>query len=255
VNAEPAQSILLPDVTLLCGGLGTRLRGVIADRPKVLAPVAGKPFLAWVLDRLATQGFKRVILCTGFLAEQIEAEFGAEYKELDLEYSLEPSVLGTGGALRHALPLIESPSTLIMNGDSYCHVDLVQFCLGHDHSHALASMVLVNVDDSGRFGSVKQDGAGRVLAFQEKTASAVPGWINAGIYLINRSLLHEIPAGKISSLERDYFPPWINRGLRGFTTEGPFIDIGTPESYASAEAFFQAKPAAALLPIPAFNAS
>lgn len=229
----------MPDVAILCGGLGTRLRSAVADRPKALAEVAGRPFLAWLLDLLDARGFQRVVLCTGYQAEQIEAEFGATYKRLHLQYSPEPSLVGTGGAVRHALPLLRSSSVLVVNGDSYCHADLANFWRGHVTAHAVASMVLTQVSDSSRFGSVQLDGTGNVAAFHEKSASAGPGWINAGIYLVGRAQLQEIPSDRVCSLEREIFPAWIKLGLRGVKSDGPFIDIGTPESYASANLLFQ----------------
>lgn len=228
----------MPDVAILCGGLGTRLRSAVADRPKALAEVAGRPFLAWLLDLLDFHGFRRVVLCTGYQAEQIEAEFGAVYKRLNLQYSREPSLVGTGGALRHALPLLNSSSVLVVNGDSYCHADLASFWRGHLAAHAVTSMILTHVEDSSRFGSVQLNGEGNVSAFQEKAASAGPGWINAGIYLVSRALLQAIPQNTVCSLEREIFPMWIKLGLRGVKSDGPFIDIGTPESYASANHLF-----------------
>lgn len=228
----------MPDVAILCGGLGTRLRSAVADRPKALAEVAGRPFLAWLLDLLDFHSFQRVVLCTGYQAEQIEAEFGAQYKGLHLEYSQEPSLVGTGGALRHALPLIRSSSVLVMNGDSYCHADLASFWRGHIAAHSVTSMVLVHVEDSSRFGSVQLNSEENISAFQEKTVSAGPGWINAGIYLASRALLQAIPQNTVCSLEREVFPMWIKLGLRGVKSDGPFIDIGTPESYASANRIF-----------------
>ena len=229
----------MPDVAVLCGGLGTRLRAAVADRPKALAVVAGRPFLAWLLDLLDLHGFSRVVLCTGYQAEQIEAEFGAIYKRLHLRYSREPSLVGTGGAVRQALPLIESQGVLVVNGDSYCRVDLKRFWRDHLASQAAASIVLTHVVDSSRFGSVQLGSAGLVTAFQEKASGAGPGWINAGIYLANRALLQAIPPNRVCSLEREIFPTWIELGLRGVKSEGPFVDIGTPESYASADTLFQ----------------
>jgi NDP-sugar pyrophosphorylase family protein len=228
----------MPDVAVLCGGLGTRLRSAVADRPKALAEVAGRPFLAWLLDLLDRHGFQRVVLCTGYQAEQIEAEFGASYKRLQLQYSREPSLVGTGGALRHALPLFRSSSVLVVNGDSYCHADLASFWHGHLDAHAATSMVLTHVQDSSRFGSIQLNDEGNVAVFQEKAASAGPGWINAGIYLASRALLQAIPTKTVCSLEREIFPLWIKLGLRGVKSDGPFIDIGTPESYVSANHLF-----------------
>ncbi len=234
----PSDSAKTPHVAILCGGLGTRLRAAVADRPKALASVAGRPFLVWLLDLLDLHGFSRVVLCTGFQAEKIEAEFGASHKGLQLRYSAEPTLLGTGGALRHALPQLESENILVVNGDSYCSADLGLFCRDHVDSRAAASMLISQVADSRRYGLVKLNSAGLITAFQEKAASTGPGWINAGIYLANRALLRGIPPGQACSLEREIFPAWIKLGLRGVKSDCPFVDIGTPDSYAGANRMF-----------------
>lgn len=239
MSLVPFPSAGMPCAAILCGGLGTRLRPAVADRPKALANVAGRPFLAWLLDQLDRHGFSRVVLCTGHGAHQIEAEFGSRYKGLSVEYSIEPAPLGTGGAIRNALPLLGSELTLIANGDSYLDANLEEFCREHAEAKAAASMLLTRVSDAGRFGSVDLDARGLVTGFREKAASAGPAWINAGIYLIRSELLDAIPPNTACSLERDVFPAWIKRGLRGATTCGRFIDIGTPESYAAAADFFQ----------------
>lgn len=227
-----------PPVAILCGGLGTRLRAAVADRPKALAEVAGRPFLAWVLDLLYLHGFSRVVLCTGYLGEQVEAALGASQRGLNLRFSHEQALLGTGGALRHALPLLESENILVMNGDSYCRADLRRFWRDHVASRAAASMILSRVTDSSRYGSVQLTQNGFISSFKEKTTSSGPGWINAGIYLASRTLLQTIQPGEICSLEREIFPFWIKQGLRGVKSDGLFIDIGTPESYAGAERLF-----------------
>ncbi|MEI8088445.1 MAG: nucleotidyltransferase family protein [Opitutaceae bacterium] len=224
-----------PQVAILCGGLGTRLRASVANRPKALAEVAGRPFLAWVLDILYLHGFKRVVLCTGHLGEQVEAVLGATKGGLNLRYSHEQALLGTGGALRQALPLLESENILVMNGDSYCHADLRRFWRDHVASSAAASMILSRVTDSSRYGAVQLTQDGFISSFQEKNTSSGPSWINAGIYMASRTLLETIPTGAICSLEREIFPFWIKRGLRGVKYDGPFIDIGTPESYSGAD--------------------
>ena len=234
---------------ILSGGLGTRLRSVVADRPKVLALVAGQPYLAHLLDKLVKTGLRRVVLCTGYGADQVRAEFGARYRELDLEYSEEPEPLGTGGALRLALPQVESSTLLVLNGDSYCDADLRAFWRFHhgqpDSPLSVASsdrhrgsLLLTNVANTRRFGSVTIEAGGRIRQFREKGEATGCGWISAGIYLLDRSLVEAIPPGRAVSLERELFPTWIAGGLYGFATASAFIDIGTPESYAAADLFF-----------------
>lgn len=224
---------------ILAGGLGTRLRTVVSDRPKVLALVQGRPFLAFLLDQIADVGTRHVVLCTGHKAEQIEAEFGANYRGMRLTYSRETEPVGTAGALRLALPQIDSPLVLTMNGDSYCAADLDRFANWHHEHEFIGSLVLTHVPDASRFGRVVTDSNGRVQRFEEKRPDSGSGWINAGIYLLNASLLHEIPAAGAVSIEREMFPQWIARSLGGFAHECPFLDIGTPESYAETERFFE----------------
>ena len=228
--------------TILAGGIGSRLRPVVADRPKVLATVRGRPFLAYLLDQLATAGIRQVVLCTGYLGEQVQAAFGAAYHGLHLVYSQEATPLSTAGALRLALPLLQSDPILAMNGDSICEVDLTAFWAWHSAQRAEASLVLARVGDAGRYGKVRIDASGAVILFEEKGGQSGAGWINAGIYLLKRTSLSAIPAGREVSLERELFPRWIGRGLFGYRSEGRFLDIGTPEAYATAEEFLAQDP-------------
>jgi NDP-sugar pyrophosphorylase family protein len=231
----------LADATaaILAGGLGTRLRPRIADRPKVLALVHGRPYLSYLLEQLAGAGVRAVVLLTGYLADQVRSTFGDSYAGMRLTYSPEPSPLGTAGALRHALPNLSSSTILLLNGDSYCAASLPAFWEFHERQAADFSLVLTSVVDCSRYGRVHVGTAGRVLRFEEKSQAGGAGWINAGIYLINRSLIHEIPPDAPASLERDMCPRWAaTKRCFGFPCQGRFLDIGTPESYAQAEAFF-----------------
>jgi NDP-sugar pyrophosphorylase family protein len=238
---HPHRSSLPPvdlTVAILAGGLGTRLRAVVSDRPKVLAEAAGRPFLTWWLDALDTQGFRDVVLCTGFRAGQVSETFGSTHGHLRIRYSVEPQPLGTGGALRHALPLFASDPILVLNGDSFCDVNLRGFVQEHLQREARTSLVVASVADISRFGFVSFGTDGLVEAFREKDGIHAPGWINAGIYLFSRELLGSLPAGQNISLERDVLPRWITEGVHCHPRLGQFIDIGTPESLAGADAFF-----------------
>ncbi len=223
---------------ILAGGLGTRLRSVVADQPKVLAEVQGRPFLAYLLDRIATAGVKKAVLCTGHRGEQIEAEFGDSYGALQLEYSRETSALGTAGALRLAVPLLSGDHVLAMNGDAYSDADLTGFWRWHRDVGSRGSLLLAHMTDTERYGLVDTDDDGRVKSFKEKQAGRGPGWINAGVYLLSRRMLLGIPRGREVSIEREVFPSWVGRGLYGYRAEGRFLDIGLPESYAEADEFF-----------------
>jgi NDP-sugar pyrophosphorylase family protein len=233
-----------PELTaaILAGGLGTRLRPAIADRPKALAPVGGQPFVLRLLDQLTGTVLREVVLLAGYLAGQLRAALGDSHKGIRLSYSVEESPLGTAGALRHALPLLQAPTVLLLNGDSYCDVDLDAFSRFHCERASAASLVLTRVPDTSRFGRVCVAPDDRLLRFEEKGAGG-PGWINAGIYLFQRQRIATLPASSPLSLERDLLPHWTAEGdVLGFCHTGHFLDIGTPESYARAEQFF--KPAA-----------
>jgi NDP-sugar pyrophosphorylase family protein len=223
---------------VLAGGKGTRLAPVVGDRPKVLALVRGRPFLAYILDQLAHAGIRKTILLTGYMAQQVEETFGTVHGPMQLLYSREETPLGTAGALRQALPLQSGPTILMMNGDSYCQADLHAFYSWHRARRAKASILLATVPSTARYGRVITDDQGMVLKFVEKGGSPAPGDINAGAYLLDRELVAEIPAGREVSIEREVFPAWVGQGLMAYRGGERFIDIGTPESFAKAEAFF-----------------
>ncbi len=178
----------------------------------------------------------------GHGARQIRLTLGERSAGVALSFSEEPLPLGTGGAIRWGLPALPEPTILLLNGDSYCDVDLHQFSRAHRQKEAEASLVLSWVEDASRYGRVLLDNEDRVSGFHEKRAGT-PGWINAGIYLIQRRLLEALPARAPLSLERNLLPGWVSQGgVFGYRCAGRFLDIGTPEAYASAQDFFAAEP-------------
>jgi len=227
-------------VAVLAGGLGTRLRPAIGERQKAVAEVAGRPFLTRLLDQIARFGFRDVVLCTGYGAEQVERAIGAAHGALQLRYSREPEPLGTAGALRRALPLLAGDAVMVMNGDSFCDADLASAWASHRRRQALATLVLVEVDDAARYGRVELAPDDAIRGFAEKQPGGGSGWINAGIYLLERARIEAIPARHPLSLERDVFPGWVGERFFGHRCSARFIDIGTPRSYADASRFFAA---------------
>ncbi len=227
------------DIIILVGGRGTRLQSVVSDRPKPLAEVAGRPFVEWLLLALRAQGVRRAVLATGYKGEMVEAYFadGARL-DMNLTYAHETVPLGTGGAARHALEQTSTERVLVLNGDSFCPFDVARLLEAHARTAAVATLWLVHMDDCGRYGAVDVADDGRVRSFQEKSPNLGAGLINAGVYLFERSALEAIPTGRAVSLERETFPALIGQSLYATVGEGPFLDIGTPESYASAEQFF-----------------
>ena len=230
------------DVLILVGGKGTRLRKVVNDRPKPMAIVAGRPFLEWLLLMLRSQGISRVVLCTGYMGQVIETYFGNGNKiGMDIVYAYESVPLGTAGAIRNALNKTNSERLLVMNGDSYCGLDIDHFRQEHLRVGARVSLWTVTVDDCSRYGAVEISGKNAVLAFREKTQNKQSGLINAGIYLFEREVIAAIPLGQIVSLETQVFPSLIGQGLYAVAGGKSFIDIGTPESYDEAQLFFREK--------------
>ena len=225
------------EAVVLAGGFGTRLSSVVTDRPKVLAEVGGRPFLAYLLDQLEREGCRRVVLAVGHLADMVEHTIGPRHGLLEVAYSRESQPLGTGGGVALAARHVGSDPVLVLNGDSYCHLDLPGMAASHRAHGGLGTLAVVRVGDASRYGTVRLADDDRIVAFEEKTAEAVPGWVNAGVYLLSATRLRSLQTGRPSSLERDAFPAWVGGGLHGFASPGPFLDIGTPESYAMAERF------------------
>lgn len=238
------QTIELSQVTaaLLVGGFGTRLQSVVSDRPKPLAAIAGKPFLSYQFDQLAQSGVARVVLCTGFRGGQIEEMYGQQYGSLRLEYSLEPEPLGTGGALRFAFERLGPGPLLVMNGDSYCHAPLQELARFHGEHRSSFSLLLTHVPQTERFGQVTINEQQQITNFKEKAAASGPGYINAGVYLVDQAIINQIPTQRAVSLEREVFPQLVGGRFYGLQSHSPFLDIGTPESYASAAHFFATLP-------------
>lgn len=223
---------------ILAGGAGTRLRSVVADRPKVLALLGGKPFISYLLDRLAAQGVGKVVLCTGYMGEQVQDQLGESYQGMQLLYSREEQPLGTGGAIIQALPLLTSDTILVLNGDSYCETVLPASLEWHQDRQARATVVLAHVDEGARYGQVQINSEGRIERFCEKNPTYIGGgWINSGVYWFEREVLAGLPAGRALSLEKEVLGAWSGDGLYGYREYGRFLDIGVPEDHARAERF------------------
>lgn len=224
----------VPEAVILAGGLGTRLRSLVADRPKPMAPVGGRPFLELLLDSLARKGLRRVVLSVGYRAAQIREHFGSRYGAIQLAYSEEDQPLGTGGALRLALTHCTGDAVLVFNGDTFIDLDteaLMQ--LWHRTGEPL--LVARQVADTRRYGRLEIDAEGHVLRFLDQ-GSAGPGPINAGCYLIPRNLLDGWSAGSAFSLEREFLVEAVRqRRFRAFVSESLFIDIGVPDDYLRAQ--------------------
>jgi D-glycero-alpha-D-manno-heptose 1-phosphate guanylyltransferase len=239
IGLDPARI----EVIILAGGKGTRLRPAVSDRPKVLAEVAGRPFLAWIIDRLSGAGFRHVVLATGYMAEKVEFVMGKGYRETRLSYSREEEPLDTGGAVRLAAGRTSSAPVLVLNGDSFVAADHAAVLAWFARSSRPAGMLLTRMRDASRFGLVHLASDGTVQSFQEKREDFGPGLVSAGAYLLRRTVLDAIPPACPCSLEREVFPRLVAEGaLSGFPVEGILLDIGTPESLDEARRYFTARP-------------
>ncbi len=225
------------DAIILCGGAGLRLRSVTGSAPKSLASIGSRPFLDILLSQLRRHAFQCVILAAGYQSNLIRSQFGTEAHGLAIRYSIESAPLGTGGAVRNALNLTEADALLILNGDSYTDADLPAFVA--DYLDARADISVLVVPDDGRTdcGLVSVNADGRVAGFREKQSAQGRQYVNAGVYVITKKLVAEIPSALSVSLETELFPRWLAEGkhIRAFCHPGRCVDIGTPERYRSAQ--------------------
>jgi NDP-sugar pyrophosphorylase family protein len=234
-------------VLLLVGGMGTRLRPVVPGKPKPLAPIGGVPFLELLVLQLRSQGLRRLVMCTGFQADQIQQEFGDGCKwNVTIDYSEETRPLGTAGAIKLAERSLSSASEfVVVNGDSFLELDFRELIRFHEEHRGQASIAVRQVPDATRYGTVHVDEQNRVVRFGEKMGIQEPGVVNGGVYVFNREILGHIPDGP-SSLEKDVLPGLLKHGVFALEQNGVFIDIGTPEDYARAQALLHRLSQAAL---------
>jgi NDP-sugar pyrophosphorylase family protein len=225
------------DAIVLCGGAGTRLRSVTGDAPKSLATIGDRPFLDILINQLRRHGFEHLILAVGYQRDLIRSHFDNRAHEISLEYSIESTPLGTGGALRNAVDFVKSESMLIMNGDSYTDADLSGFVSSHRESRADLSVLVVPTDGRVDCGLVSVTPDGKVMGFKEKQSATGMQYVNAGIYMVDKRILYEMPANQRVSLEEELFPRLLAEGknIRAFHHSGSCIDIGTPERYLHAQ--------------------
>lgn len=221
------------DCVILCGGLGKRLRSVVSDTPKVMAEVNGRPFMDHVIGHVASQGIERIVLCTGYKAQMIEDYYRDHDFGITIDYSREDKPLGTGGALKNARAVIKSDPFLVLNGDSFLPADLKGLLEFHAAKKAEVTLTVTLSEQVRDFGSVSTDAKGRVTAFSEKSADADQAPVNAGLYCMNQSVFDRMPKQAAFSLETDLFPQMTDRPFYGFQIDGTFLDIGTPQRYAS----------------------
>jgi NDP-sugar pyrophosphorylase family protein len=227
------------DVLVLCGGVGSRLRPLISDRPKGMALIGGRPFLDILVDDILKQGFRRIIFCVGHMKEQIIGRY-KDRDDVECLFSKEDVPLGTGGAVLGALPLIRSSPFLVMNGDSLCHVDLGRFYQFHLNKSATASLVLTAPEDRQDGGTVCLNQERKILSFAEKSeVHDQECFINAGIYLLHAEVIDRQRMPVPFSLEYDVLPQLVReKPCFGFVASSQLLDIGTPDRYRKANENF-----------------
>lgn len=227
------------EAIVLAGGLGTRLRAVVAQVPKPLAPVASRPFLGWLLDRLAGAGMRRCILATGYRSDMIEQAVGARWRGMDIAYSVESAPLGTGGAIRLAASHLQGDAAHVLNGDTWLEYVPAALEAAARKSGTPMAIALAQVDDVGRYGAVEMRDC-LAVAFHEKGETGA-GWINAGCYFLTAEVLMGMPQGAFS-FEQDVLQPRATTGdVAAFIETAGFIDIGVPEDYRRAQGLFAAR--------------
>ena len=222
---------------VLAGGQGTRLRPLTYTTPKPVMPLAGRPFLTFMLDWLRGHGVTEAILSCGFMSDEVRDVLGDIYEGMRLRYVIEAEPLGTAGPVRLALDEgLLAERLLVLNGDVLTDMDLTAELAQHERTGARVTLALIAVDDTASYGVVPVDAEGRVEAFLEKSDSAAPtNRINAGAYVVEREVIEAtVPAGRAVSFEREVFPALVGGGLYGWAAEGYWIDIGTPDRYLEA---------------------
>jgi|SRR5450830_722997 len=226
---------MMKPVLVLAGGFGTRLKSVVPDLPKPLADVNGRPFLWWLLKHLENQGASDVYLSVGYLHEKIQSYFGHKYNDINLHYIIETEPLGTGGAITNAAQYILGNTFLVLNGDTLAMLDIKKMIADAEEHASKLSIAVVKVEDATRYGTVIIDENNRITGFAEKGQSGL-GKINAGIYLIDKSIFNEYEIPRKFSFETDFLAKYIKTlNLLAYDQLTDFIDIGIPEDYAASQ--------------------
>lgn len=221
---------------ILCGGLGKRLKKFTKKTPKPMVLIKNRPFLDILIGYLGRYGIKNIVLCTGYRSGVIEKYYRGKSGNLRISVSKESSPLGTAGAVKNAERKIESDPFIVLNGDSYCDVDLRKLLCFHKKKKAVITIALSKAENIDDYGNVELDGNKKIKAFREKTSKGTGNMVNSGIYIISKKALSEIPENRKYSLEYGLFNK--TGDIYGFETNSRHYDIGTPERYEKAKKYF-----------------
>ncbi len=217
------------EAIILAGGFGTRLKNAVSDLPKPMAPINGVPFLSYIFNQLNFQGFTTVVLAVGYLNEKIICYYGNRYKNIDIKYSIEDEPLGTGGCIKKALKMTTEKYVYIINGDTYFNIDFSRIAKPNNIIIACKYMI-----DTARYGKIISE-HNIVIRFVEKEIVG-PGYINGGIYCLDRDVFDPFILPKKFSIEKDFFEKYLDQlSIQTFLSDEYFIDIGIPEDYEKAQ--------------------
>lgn len=232
---------MLNTAIILAGGMGTRLKTIISDLPKPMAPIMNVPFLTYQLNYLKHFGIKKVIFSVGYLSEKIIAHYNQSFENISIEYSIEKNPLGTGGGIRMAMSNLKEDLVLILNGDSFFDLNLEQFYNLHLEQKSDFSLALRYVNNSERYGNIEFNSSNQITSFIEKNQLNQSGYINAGVYILSKKLYLQNTKPDINfSIEKDFFEKQLNQLIiKGFEFKDYFIDIGIPEDYLKAQDDFK----------------
>lgn len=230
----------MKEAIILAGGFGTRLKHIISDVPKPMAPVNGKPFLSWLFQKLEKTGIEHVILSTGYLHEKIESYYGNKFEDMKLTYSQETTPLGTGGAILFGLEKAKTDNVLVLNGDTMFDVGFNVLERFHFDKKSVLSVALREVEDVSRYGSVGINYEDKIVSFTEKNEVSGKGTINGGIYIVNKKWFKNLNLPKKFSFEKEVLETkYIDNDFYGKAFNSYFIDIGIPEDYGRAQREFK----------------
>lgn len=225
------------EAIILAGGFGTRLKHVVKDVPKPMAPVCGKPFLWYILKDLKAKGIEHIVLAVGYKKECIREYFGTSFQGVKLDYSEENTPLFTGGAIKQALALCREEQVFVINGDTFFDVDLERMKGRHIQNGAVLTIATKYMTDFERYGTIATDSSERIVGFLEKQ-HCEQGRINGGVYLLRRDALEKMDM-RAFSFEKEYMEKRVSEGgMYAYPSDGYFIDIGIPEDYAKAQEDF-----------------
>ena len=230
---------MLKEAIILAGGLGTRLRSVVEEQPKSMAPINGRPFLEYLLDFLMVQKMEKIIFSVGYKSTYITDYFGEKYKNMAIAYAFEKEPLGTGGAIKNAIQQANENEVLVTNGDSLFLCGVQAQYLFHKKNNAHLTLALKPMKNFERYGTVELNNENKIIKFNEKQPTGA-GLINGGVYIFEKNIFNALPLPLKFSIEKDFFEKYISQfSFFGFEDDSYFLDIGIPEDYAKAQDEFK----------------